>query len=115
MDRELRGTTLAQSFERLKSDKGLHAETRGRSGKTDEAQVASDDNDDYLSDGSDDDSDAVGDVDIETNLVKYFLESHASQLGLPGPASLLLSQLGVSMPTAPPQYDQDKRDQRADR
>jgi hypothetical protein len=115
MDRELRGTTLAQSFERLKSDKGLHAETRGRSGKTDEAQVASDDNDDDLSDGSDDDSDAVGDVDIETNLVKYFLESHASQLGLPGPASLLLSQLGVSMPTAPPQYDQDKRDQRADR
>jgi hypothetical protein len=58
MDRELRGTTLAQSFERLKSDKGLHAETRGRSGKTDEAQVASDDNDGDLSDGSDDSSDA---------------------------------------------------------
>jgi hypothetical protein len=41
------------------------------------------------------------DVHIEKNLLKNLLESHASQGGASGPASNLLSQLGVSMPSPP--------------
>jgi hypothetical protein len=40
-------------------------------------------------------------IDVEKNLLKNLLESHASQMGSSGPASNLLSQLGVSMPSAP--------------
>ncbi len=42
----------------------------------------------------------VGPVDIDTNLLKYYLESHASQLeeGIPGPISALMTTLGLKMP-----------------
>lgn len=46
--------------------------------------------------------DSADDVDVEKNLLKYLMESHASQLGLPGPASQLLSQLNLSLPLPPP-------------
>lgn len=39
-------------------------------------------------------------VDIDTNLIKYFLESYAAQNGNAGPASQLISQLGLSFPNA---------------
>ena len=41
------------------------------------------------------------DVDIEKNLLTNLLESHASQMGVAGPASNLLSQLGLQMPSPP--------------
>ena len=41
-----------------------------------------------------------GGVDEETNLVKSLLESRAGESGGAGPASLLLGQLGVELPTA---------------
>ena len=42
----------------------------------------------------------IGPVDIDTNLLKYYLESHASQLeaGIPGPISALMTTLGLKMP-----------------
>lgn len=43
----------------------------------------------------------VKDVDLERNMVKYLLESHAAQLGRGGPVSLLMSQLGISLPRPP--------------
>ena len=58
------------------------------------------DDDDDVNDDEDVDDD-VYDVDMQTNLLKYLLESHASNMGLPGPASQLLSQLGVSLPSGP--------------
>ena len=51
------------------------------------------------------------DLDIDTNLVKYLLESHSlameqqhtkGQRLVPGPAAQLLSQLGISLPAPPP-------------
>lgn len=47
-------------------------------------------------------------VDVEANLLKHLLESHASAVDLQqqrgqrwtsGPASVLLSQMGISLPT----------------
>jgi hypothetical protein len=40
-------------------------------------------------------------VDVEQNLLTHLLESHASQLGGAGPASTLLSQMGISLPKPP--------------
>ena len=41
-------------------------------------------------------------VDVDLNLLKYLLESHASQLGSSGPATQLFSQLGITLPHLPP-------------
>lgn len=49
----------------------------------------------------------TNDVDIEKNLLKYLMESHASQLGMPGPATQLLSQLNLSLPLPPPLNTKD--------
>ena len=46
--------------------------------------------------------DTFGDVDLEKNLLKNLLESHASQDGKHGPASQLMSQLGVQFPDRSP-------------
>ena len=43
-----------------------------------------------------------GQVDVERNLLTHLLEAHASQGGRPGPASALLSQLGLRLPDPPP-------------
>ena len=40
-------------------------------------------------------------VDVEASLLKHLLESHASQDGGPGPASQLLAQLGITLPSMP--------------
>lgn len=37
-------------------------------------------------------------VDVDVNLVKSFLDSFASQQGLPGPASNLLGLMGLRIP-----------------
>lgn len=42
--------------------------------------------------------DTLADVDIEKNLLTNLLESHASQMGSSGPASNLLSQIGIKLP-----------------
>ena len=106
MDRELGMSTLAQSFEHFSQGyDGDDAEDEDGS-MDDEANG---DEESHEIDGSDDDDDESGDesglgmrdVDVDMNLIKYFLESHASQLGGPGPASMLLSQLGIQLPDAP--------------
>lgn len=47
------------------------------------------------------------DADVDYNLLKNLLESHALTMGGPGPASNLLSQLGLALPRAPPMHDRD--------
>lgn len=54
---------------------------------------------------SDDEGDSatgVKQVDVDKNILKYMLEAHAAQLGGSGPASNLLSQLGIVLPKPPP-------------
>ena len=41
------------------------------------------------------------DVDVERNLLAHLLESHASQMGASGPASVMLAQLGIKLPDPP--------------
>ena len=41
---------------------------------------------------------SLGNIDIDLNLLKNMLESHALQVGGSGPASALLAQLGLSFP-----------------
>lgn len=50
------------------------------------------------SNGTEDMDDEFTPVDVDVNLVKSFLDSFASQQGLPGPASNLLGLMGVQLP-----------------
>jgi len=46
----------------------------------------------------DENNNVIDEVDMDANLLKYLLESHAAHGGGTGPASLLLSQLGLQFP-----------------
>lgn len=49
------------------------------------------------------------DIDADLTLLKNLLESHSQGLGLPlGPASNMLAQFGLAMPTPPPMNKQQK-------
>jgi hypothetical protein len=69
---ELENTTLMETFERY-----------GREG------------------GDGEEGERYGEIDVEKNLLKNLLESHASQMGQAGPATTLLSQLGIPLPNPP--------------
>jgi hypothetical protein len=56
---------------------------------------------------SDDESNLPPPVNVDLNLLKNLLESYSLQMGGSGPASNLLSQLGLQMPRPPPA---DKKD-----
>lgn len=51
----------------------------------------------------------IGEIDVDKNLIKYLLESNATQIGIAGPASQLLSQMGVSLPSPPAIHDRKKK------
>lgn len=87
MDNELyksSNSTLASSFERIRRNR---FESESKVNRTDDA-------DDFY-DSNDEEDDF--EVDMDVNLLKYMLESHAAQDGASGPASQLLSQLGFQM------------------
>jgi len=87
MERELRGTTLAKTFERVPSAaQGAGAE--GSSGKRDKQEEEGED--------MDEDED-LPPVDVNLNLVRHLLESVAAQGSLPGPASNMLGEVLKSM------------------
>ena len=88
MDRELAGSTLFESFER-----------EARPPKATDGDEDEDDEED----------DDVAPVDEDLNLLKYLLESRASQLGAAGPATQLLSQLGITLPAMPPMHEDERR------
>ncbi len=67
MDQELAGTTVRTSF----------------------MDETAEDNDEKMKDEGDED----GEVDLDLNVVKSLMESVASEHGLPGPASSMLSEL----------------------
>lgn len=80
MDKELKETTVGQSFEEKKA-------------KNDEGQNAGES-------GEFDDIEEFKPVDIEMNTLKNMLESYQSQLGGPGPTSNLLSSMGFNIKRA---------------
>ena len=73
MESELAGSTMHQTFERY----------------ADSQKATSDDDDVFY------------EVDVDKNLLKNLLESHAGQMGGSGPASNILSQMGVELPKPP--------------
>eukprot|EP00602_Paraphysomonas_sp_CaronLab_P012394 CAMPEP_0185040924 /NCGR_PEP_ID=MMETSP1103-20130426/39591_1 /TAXON_ID=36769 /ORGANISM="Paraphysomonas bandaiensis, Strain Caron Lab Isolate" /LENGTH=910 /DNA_ID=CAMNT_0027580445 /DNA_START=23 /DNA_END=2752 /DNA_ORIENTATION=+ len=82
MEAELSGSTMLETFERYSAD------------------VDAENGEDGL----------YRPVDIEANLLKNLLESHASQMGSAGPASNLLSQLGIDLPPPPSLVDTNSDD-----
>lgn len=76
LDKELGGTTMMETFENILSDRRAFSEIPDQSPSAEGTPI----------------------VDIDLNLLKNLLESHASQIGGIGPASQLLGQLGLSFP-----------------
>ena len=101
MDQEIfnnPNSTLASSFEMYDEEEGG---MDSRSVDEDEDEDFSDYEEDEEG-GEDGGMQRSHEVDVERNVVKYLLESHAAQLGRSGPASQLMSQLGIALPRAPP-------------
>ena len=71
MDKELTGTTMAQSFDHVQEEEGLQQQQEGEE---------------------------LRPVDIDFNLVKNLLESYASQDGGAGPTSNILQSMGIKLP-----------------
>ena len=89
MDLELySNSAMAESFERVHIDTESSAHTEeGSSSSSREGGGGGE----------------LGEIDIDKNLLKNLLESHAYALGMGGgPASQLLSQLGAVLPKPPP-------------
>ena len=117
MDRELASSTLFETFERRKDvDGDATADTAKmkKSGKkssvNDKKQMT--DSHSHNQDNNDDEEEEeapIAPVDDEFNLLKNLLESRASQLGAAGPATQLLSQLGIHLPPLPPMYQEQDR------
>ena len=112
MDRELASSTLFETFERQKdgvgdatAGTGAHkakVKSGDKGGTKAKKQADSDDEEE-------EDEETIAPVDDEFNLLKNLLESRASQLGAAGPATQLLSQLGIHLPPLPPMHQQQDR------
>ena len=118
MDRELASSTLFETFERQKDvvgDATVDGTGKGttkvkksgeKSSLNDQKQMNSSNSHqgEHNDEEEDDEEDEVpiAPVDDEFNLLKNLLESRASQLGAAGPATQLLSQLGIQLPPLPP-------------
>ncbi|KAJ0985031.1 hypothetical protein J5N97_003387 [Dioscorea zingiberensis] len=82
LNKELSETTLKRSFVRAQQHKGSDVQGTSNAAK-----------------GSDEE---LTPVDVDVNLVQSFLDSFASQQGLPGPASNLLGLMGLKIPQQDP-------------
>jgi len=77
MDKELAGTTMAQSFDHVQEEEGFQEQQR---------------------EGQQQEGEELRPVDIDFNLVKNLLESYASQDGGAGPTSNILQSMGIKLP-----------------
>jgi len=80
MDQELSMSNIGKDFEKI--------DIKGKE------KVGSIENEDV----NEDEDDELKPVDINFNLVKNILESYSSQQGLAGPASNILSSMGIKLP-----------------
>ena len=81
MSEQLRGTRMAETFDKLGADTSSTQRTRVVGGQTGQ--------------GGDE---TIRPVDIDLNLVSSLLESVASQQGMPGPATNMAAMLGLKLP-----------------
>ena len=81
MSEQLRGTHMAETFDKLGGD----APSAQQTGGVGEQVMPADD-------------EAIRPVDVDLNLVSSLLESVASQQGMPGPATNLAAMLGLKLP-----------------
>ncbi|RDX81708.1 Protein ecdysoneless-like protein, partial [Mucuna pruriens] len=79
MNEELKATTLHKSF--VRANEQISKKDQGMSNASEHIM-----------------DEDFSPVDVDVNLVKSFLDSFSSQQGLPGPASNLLSLMGVQLP-----------------
>ena len=103
MEHELVGTTMFESFERSRPivSTGLRTALDGDNQNSEQrlgSSEAIDDDDDDDDKNNEEEGIDIDPVDVDLNLLKYILESHASQDGNTGPATQLLSQLGIKLP-----------------
>jgi hypothetical protein len=87
MDRELAGTSMGQSFEKVSSNK--------LKGKVSVSSTASTESDNF------EDIEAFEPVDIDMNALKNILESYQSQMGGAGPAINMLGPMGIRLEADP--------------
>ncbi|KAJ7514822.1 hypothetical protein O6H91_23G061000 [Diphasiastrum complanatum] len=90
LQQELKETSLAKTFARVEDMPSTSSQCRD----IEEA---------------DGDTENLGPVDVNFNLVKNMLESYASQHGMPGPASNLLGAMGLQLPDDLREHDDKKQ------
>ena len=95
LQHELRGTRLAESFERVP---GASAEQPTKDGGEDRQARSTAEERDSDGEGEEGEGDGMRPVDVDLNLISSLLESFASQQGMPGPASNLAGMLGLKLP-----------------
>lgn len=101
MDAELSTTKMAEDFEKsaLRPPQKNPAKPMTREESLNDHGNEQEESGDEESDADDhDDDDSSRPVDLNLNLVKNLLESFSSQQGMSGPASSLLSSLGLDIP-----------------
>ena len=113
MDFELSSSTLMESFERFNmapnNENGNDSNHDGDNANGNESQTNLENNHEKI-DSNSNSNKKLEPVDVDLNFLKYLLESHASQLGGAGPATQLLSQLGIILPHLPPMNDKNVDD-----
>lgn len=82
MDKELAGTTMAQSFDHAQEEEGLQ---QPQEAPQQQEKIPKEEEE-------------LRPVDIDFNLVKNLLESYASQEGGAGPTSNILQSMGIKLP-----------------
>ena len=97
MDRQLARTEMGKSFERVGSQqRGCEsAKATADAGKASKAEAHTRSPGD---DGDDDDDDDDAPLNIDMTLVKNLLESYSTQPGFAGPATNILSSMGIRLP-----------------
>ena len=98
MDRQLAKTEMGKSFERVGSQqRGCESpKATANAGKASKAEAHTSSPGDDGDDDDDDDDDAP--LDIDMTLVKNLLESYSTQPGFAGPATNILSSMGIRLP-----------------
>ena len=97
MDRQLAKTEMGKSFERVGSQqRGCESpKATADVGKASKAEANTSSPEEVVKD-DDDDDDAP--LDIDMTLVKNLLESYSTQPGFAGPATNILSSMGIRLP-----------------